>query len=89
MRLQEVDVSVLVTLVCPMQKAVAVGQGRATVCALLRAAKGPRRRAQHVTVVDAVRSGHHGVDQGQHLAPGCRVTGHATKVEWEACICTA
>jgi hypothetical protein len=25
MRLQEVDVSVLVTLVCPMQKAVAVG----------------------------------------------------------------
>jgi len=27
MRLQEVDVSVLVTLVCPMQKAVAVGQG--------------------------------------------------------------
>jgi hypothetical protein len=46
MRLQEVDVSVLVTLVCPMQKAVAVGQGRATVGALLRAAKVPRRRAQ-------------------------------------------
>ena len=40
-----------------------------------------RTRAQHVTVVDTVRSGHHGVDQGQHLAPGCRVTGHATKVD--------
>src|ERR1035437_734418 len=40
-----------------------------------------RTRAQHVTVVDAVRSGHHSVDQGQHLAPGCRVTGHATKVD--------
>jgi hypothetical protein len=40
-----------------------------------------RTRAQHVTVVDAVRSGHHGVDQGQHLAPGYRVIGHATKVD--------
>jgi hypothetical protein len=46
MRLQEEDVPVLVTLACPMQKAVAVGHGRATFGALLRAAKVPRRRAQ-------------------------------------------
>jgi hypothetical protein len=46
MRLQEEGVPVPVTLACLTQEAMAVGQGRATVGALLKAAKVPRRREQ-------------------------------------------
>ncbi len=40
-----------------------------------------RTRAQHITVVDALGAGRHGVNESEHLAPGRCVTRHATEVD--------
>ena len=40
-----------------------------------------RPRTKDVSVLDALGPGHHGVDQGQHLAPRSGVTGYITEVD--------